>query len=54
MLSDYGKDYKAINYFEALEHRNGYNINKNKLQKNKEEPRDIYFKSNDKKEEMKK
>ena len=54
MLSDYGKDNEAINHFEALEPRNGYNIDKNKLQKIKEKLCNINSKSNNKNEEMKK
>ena len=54
MLSDYGKDYEVKNHFEALEPRNGYNIDKNKLQKIKEKLCNINSKSNNKSEEMKK
>ena len=54
MLSDYGKDNEAINHFEALEPRNGFNIDKIKLQKIKEKLCNINSKSNNKNEEMKK
>ena len=54
MLSDYGKDNDLINHFEALEHKNGYNIDKNKLQNIKEKLCNINSKSINKNEEMKK